>query len=183
MVQAAEADVIGPAVAAEDPHGFLGKVLLLVENLFGQRAGFAVAELLALCLEVLHVRQQLGALLSAKYRLAVITLQEGKALLHCQQALFQRRHVLFRSRAVGLAVVHSVQPFLCGGLQLGACIGHGNQPAGFFRQVVAQRLLAQVHAEAVLGIVFKQAVRPGRAMAGNAVARVGGRCSRAAPDG
>ena len=96
MIQAAEADVIGPAVAAEDPNGFLGKVLLLVENFFGQRAGFAVAELLALGLEVLHVRQQLGALLGAEHRLAVITLQEGEALLHRQQALFQRSHVLLR---------------------------------------------------------------------------------------
>ena len=32
VVQAAEADVVGPAVAAEDPDGLLGQVLLVVQD-------------------------------------------------------------------------------------------------------------------------------------------------------
>ena len=34
MVHAAEADIISPAVAAEDPNGFLGKVFFVVEDIF-----------------------------------------------------------------------------------------------------------------------------------------------------
>ncbi len=33
MVQTAEADIVGPAVAAEDPHGLLGDVLLALQDL------------------------------------------------------------------------------------------------------------------------------------------------------
>ncbi len=43
MVQAAEADVVGPAVAAEDPHGLLGQVILIRRGSPSQLAGLAVA--------------------------------------------------------------------------------------------------------------------------------------------
>ena len=33
MVNAAEADIISPAVAAEDPNGLLGKILFVCKNL------------------------------------------------------------------------------------------------------------------------------------------------------
>ena len=33
VVQAAEADVVCPAVAAEDPHGLLGEVILILQDL------------------------------------------------------------------------------------------------------------------------------------------------------
>ena len=42
MVNAAEADIIGPAVAAEDPHGLLGKIILIGQRLLCQRADLAV---------------------------------------------------------------------------------------------------------------------------------------------
>ena len=38
MVQATEADVIGPAVAAEDPEGLLGEVSLVGEDRLGSVA-------------------------------------------------------------------------------------------------------------------------------------------------
>ena len=48
VVHAAEADVVGPAVAAEDPHGLLGQVFFSSRMAFGQLAGVAVAVLLPL---------------------------------------------------------------------------------------------------------------------------------------
>ena len=59
VVQAAVADVVGPAVAAEDPHGLLGEVFLLAQDLSRQRAGGAVAELRALGLQLGGVRREL----------------------------------------------------------------------------------------------------------------------------
>ncbi|CAN4006266.1 Phage tail protein, partial [Dysosmobacter welbionis] len=53
VVQTAEADVVGPAVAAEDPHGLLGQELLVRQNLSSQLAGVALAQRLALCLQLL----------------------------------------------------------------------------------------------------------------------------------
>ena len=43
MVHAAEADIVGPAVAAEDPDGLLAEVILLAQDLRGQLAGVTVA--------------------------------------------------------------------------------------------------------------------------------------------
>ena len=45
MVHAAEADIIGPAVAAEDPHGLLVQVILVGKDLLDQIAAVAGLEL------------------------------------------------------------------------------------------------------------------------------------------
>ena len=43
MVHAAEADIVCPAVAAEDPDGLLGEVILLGKDFSAQLAGIAIA--------------------------------------------------------------------------------------------------------------------------------------------
>ena len=58
VVQTAETDIIGPAVAAEDPDGLLGQVLLLLQNFSRKRAGLAVAGGLAGSLQALHMLQK-----------------------------------------------------------------------------------------------------------------------------
>ena len=45
MIQAAEADIVSPAVAAQDPHGLLGQVILILQDLRSQSASLALAAL------------------------------------------------------------------------------------------------------------------------------------------
>ena len=53
MVQTAEADVVSPAVAAEDPHGLLRQELLVRQDFGNQLAGIALAQRLTLGLQFL----------------------------------------------------------------------------------------------------------------------------------
>ena len=144
VVQAAEADVVGPAVAAEDPDGLLGEVLLVSQDLAAQLAGVALAS--------------------------------------GDNGVLQGGDELLGGLAVGLAVVHGVQPVLGGGLQIGVGPLHGQQGVGLVHQAVADGFLAQVHTEAMLGVVFKQGVGPGGAVA-FLVGAVGRSSGGTAPDG
>ena len=67
MVEAAVADVVGPAVAAHDPHGLLVQVILLGEDVGSELAGVAVADSLAGSLELLAVGLYLGVVAGAKF--------------------------------------------------------------------------------------------------------------------
>ena len=142
VVQTAVADVVGPAVAAEDPHGFLHQVLLQAEDLSGQGAGGAVAVLLARGLEGLGVGNDL-ALLVAENLLAGIAGGKGLQLVGGHQALTQLGDVLLGGLGVGNAVVHSVQPLLSGLAQGGVHVA-GEKLAGLLGQPLADDLLAQV---------------------------------------
>ncbi len=48
MIKAAEADIIGPAVAAEDPDGLLDKDVLVLQHFARSRARVAIALLAVL---------------------------------------------------------------------------------------------------------------------------------------
>ncbi|CAN3996973.1 hypothetical protein PBMFNG_PBMFNG_02060, partial [Dysosmobacter welbionis] len=106
VVQTAEADVVGPAVAAEDPHGLLGQELLVRQNLSSQLAGVTLAQRLALCLQLLAEGMDL--------RLGI-----GQQLVHSADAALQGGDVCLGGLAVGGAVLHGVQPLLAGLLQSG----------------------------------------------------------------
>src|SRR5699024_5280704 len=69
---------------------------------------------------------------------------------------------------------------LNGGIQLGAL---ALQRVHLLQQVGADSLVADLHAQAVLGVVLKQGVDPGRAAAAFLVGGVGADGGRAAPDG
>ena len=127
VIQAAVADVVGPAVAAEDPHGLLGQVLLLAQQVSGDGAGRAVAEQSALGL-------QLGSVLSE--------LRHSGQLLYGADAVLQSLDVGTGSLGIGLAVLHGVQPCLSGGLQLGTGPLHGDQLAGLLGQILTDLVLA-----------------------------------------
>ena len=144
VVQTAEADVVSPAVAAEDPDGLLGQELLALQDLAGQLAGIA-----------------------------------GAAV---HNTIFQSGNVSLGSLAVGHAIIQSVQPGLSGSLQLGNGVLHSDELLGLLDQAVTDGLLTEVEAQAVLGVVFKQAVGPGgtTAVLGHGVGRGGG---GVAPDG
>ena len=60
MVNAAEADVEGPAVAAEDPDALLVQVILLREDLRAELAGAAGADIAAGSLGILCCLQSSG---------------------------------------------------------------------------------------------------------------------------
>ncbi|MPM12584.1 hypothetical protein SDC9_58937 [bioreactor metagenome] len=181
VVQAAEADVIGPAVAAENPGGFLGEILALGQNLGGQRAGLAVAALGARGLKLLHVGQKLR-LIASQLFLARGAFGKGHALVRGQDAAFQRGNILLRRFGAGGAVAHRVQPALGCGLQGGQGVFHGNEGLGLFLQAVADGVLTQIHAKAKLRVVLEQGVCPrgAAALLVHAVRRGGG---GTAPDG
>ena len=105
----------------------------------------------------------------AELRLALGALQERDAFLYGQHAVLQRGNILIGGGRVQLAVLHSVQPFLRSGLQVGQRVLNSDQRTGLVGQALADGLLAQIHAEAVLGVVLEQAVCPGRALAGQTV--------------
>ena len=139
VVQSAVADVVGPAVAAEDPHGLLAQIVLLRQDLRGDGAAVGRGVLQ-------HGDQRLDGL------------------------------------GVGLAVVLGVQILLDNSLILGRTLSvlhHGLQPLD---EGVADGLLTQVQAQAVLGVVLEQRVSPGHALAVlvDGVGRGGG---GTAPDG
>ena len=181
MVHAAEADVVGPAVAAEDPQRLLGEILLVLEDFRHQLARVAVAELRAAVLELLGVGLELGKLV-AKDLGRVGAAGEGHDGVHGHDALFQELYILRGGFRVGLAVFHGVQPLLGGVLQALIGVRHRDQLLGQVRQTVADGLLAQIHAQAVLGVVLEQGVGPGGAVAVLVGAiRRGGRGT--APDG
>ena len=167
MVQTAVADIVGPTVAAEDPHGLLGQVFLLAEDISGQRAGGAVAQQGALGLQLGGVRGEL---------------RHGGQLLHGADALLQGLDVGLGGLGVGGAVVHGVQPRLCGGLQLGTRPLHSDQLAGLVGQILADLVLTGEHTQAVLGVILEQGVAPGGTVAG-LVGAVGRRSRGTAPDG
>jgi len=144
MSTAAEADVVGPAVAAEDPDGLLAEILGVLQDLARERAGLA-----------------------------------GAAF---HDAVLESGLVSFGSLVVGLAVVHRVEPLLSGGLEVGVGVADSEELLREVGQTHADGLLAKIHAEAVLGVVFKEGVGPCGAAAFlvGAVRRDG---ARAAPDG
>ena len=92
MVEAAVADIVGPAVAAHDPHGLLVEVGLLGEDLRRESAGSAVAELLAGGLQLLAVGLDVGV-------------AAGAELVDGGDVLLEGGDVGLGSLAVGLAVV------------------------------------------------------------------------------
>src|SRR5699024_7361121 len=142
VVQTAVADVVGPAVAAEDPHGLLVQVVLLVQDLLGQLAGVALAEGLALGLQLLAKGADLGVV-------------GGAQLLHGAEAVLQGGHIGLGSGLVALALGVGVQPLLGGVLQLGTGPLHLQQLLGLGLQAVADGLLAQIQTQAVLGVVLE----------------------------
>ena len=118
VVQATEADVVGPAVAAEDPEGLLGEVSLVGEDRLGSVAA----------------------------------------------ALLELGNVGSGSGLGGLGVVDGVNPSLAGGLELiGRTIG-SDDVLGSGDQLVLNGLIANGHAQTVLGIVLEQGVVPRRAV-------------------
>ncbi len=167
MVDAAEADVVSPAVAAEDPDGLLGQVGLLREDLSAQLAGVAVAVLFALGLQFGSMRGELRHL--------------GQ-LVHGADVLFEGRDVGLGGLGVGVEIVDGVEVLLRGGLEVGVRPLDGDERLGLLNQAVTDGLLAEVHAEAMLRVVLEQGVAPCRAVAFG-VRAVGGGSARAAPDG
>ena len=143
MVQSAVTDVIGPAVAAEDPHGLLVQVLLLGQDLLDELAGVAVAELGAGVLELLGVGLHLGQLV-AEGVLGGGAVDEPGHLVDGAQAVVQRGDIGLCGLLVGLAVVHGVQPLLGGLLEGSVGPVDGDEGAGLVGQGVADGLLAQV---------------------------------------
>ena len=181
MVQTAEADIVGPAVAAEDPHGLLGEVLLVGQNLCRQGAGLAVAVGSASGLEGFGMGLHLAQLVAEDAGGGGAG-QERQALVHGHDGVLEDGDVLLGGLGVGGAVLHGIQPLLGGGLQLGHGVVNGDEGAGLVGQALADGLLAQVHAQTVLGVVLEEGVGPGGAMAA-LVHGVGGGSGGAAPDG
>ena len=136
VIHAAEADIIGPAVAAEDPHGLLGEIRLLAEDLLGL--------------------------------VAAARLKGG--------------HQGFGGGLVGLAVVHGLQPLGARLLHIRGGVLGGDELLDLAGETGTDGVLAQIHAKAVLGVVLKEGVGPGGAVAGG-VDGIGGGSGGAAPDG
>ncbi len=142
VIESAVSDIVGPAVAAEDPHRLLGQVLLVGKD----------------------ARRELGHL--------------SGALGSSAQSLD-----VGRSRSLGgFSVSAGLKP---GARRVGQLAGRTaalDEGLGVYNHLVLHGLVAQKHAHAVLGVVLKQRVRPGRAVAVG-VHRVGRRSRRTAPDG
>ena len=137
VIQAAEADIIRPAVAAEDPVRLLCKELLVFQELRAALAG-------SILLQFSDKR-----LRSSGVRLAVVLRGEVRLASRLLFRICRRIHQLFDTRDESLA----------------------------------DRVVTQRHAQAVLGVVLEEAVCPRRAMAGVLVDSIRRRGSRAAPDG
>ena len=104
MVDAAEADVVSPAVAAEDPDRLLAEVILLGQDVRAKCAGVAVAVLFALGLELGSVSRELLV---------------GSQLVDGRDVLFQSSDVGLGGFGVGLEIVDSVEVLLGSSLQVG----------------------------------------------------------------
>ena len=117
MVHAAEADIVCPAVAAEDPDG-LRRGNPSGKDFSAQLAGVAIA-----------------AGNDGSFELCDISLGSG---------------------LVRVAVFHGVEPLLRGSLQIGVGIVDSDELLGEVSQMRADCLLCDVHAVAVLGVVFEQ---------------------------
>ena len=167
VIQSAVADVVGPAIATEDPHGLLGQILLLAQQVSRNGAGLAIAEQGALCL-------QLGSVLGE--------LRIGGQLLHGADALLQSLDKGLGGLSIGGAIVHGVQPSLSGSLQLGTGPLNVHQAAGLGGQILTDLVLANEHAQAVLGVILKEGVAPCGAVA-LLIGAVGRGSRRTAPDG
>jgi len=181
MVNAAEADIIGPAVAAEDPAALLVEVVLLREYLGCQRACRAIAVYCARGLCLLHVLEHAFGLV-AEHLLGLIRAEEGDAVVNGQDILFKLLDKGLGGFLVCFIVAVGVQPALCGLLELCAAAGQSDELLDLGLEVVADLLLAEVETEAVLGVILKQGVCPGRTLA-LLVDGVGRGSCRAAPDG
>mgnify|MGYP000296718899 CR=1 FL=1 len=94
----------------------------------------------------------------------------------------QGRDVFFRGLGVGVAVVLGVDAFLSGFLQRGLGPLDGDELLGLGHQILADLLLADIHTEAVLGVVLEQGVAPCRAVA-VLIRAVRGGSAGAAPNG
>src|SRR5699024_5442839 len=140
VVQAAVADVVCPAVAAEDPDRLLGDVLLVLQDLSG---------LLAAC---------------------------GSGLLQLgDQGL--------GGSVVGAGVVLGLDELGVSSLQILRSLVRADDLVDLADQVLTDGLLAQIQAQAVLGVVLEQGVDPGGTMAAVLVDGVGRDGRGAAPDG
>ena len=99
MVEAAVADVVGPAVAAHNPDGLLVEVGLVVQDGLGQLAGVALAVGLA----------GLGELLAEGLDLRVVARAE---LVDGAEVLLEGEDVVVSGGGVGFAVIVGVEPLL-----------------------------------------------------------------------
>ena len=111
----------------------------------------------------------------------------GKLRNLCQfvnscNVLFQSRDIRLGCSGVGFEIVDGVEVLLRSGLEVGVRPLDGDQSLGLLNQAVADGLLAEVHAEAMLRVVLEQGVAPCGTLAFCICAvRVGS--ARVAPDG
>ena len=146
VVHAAVADVVGPAVAAEDPDGLLGQQISIRDDGIGQLAGVAIAGL---------ARGEPLLLIGSAGQVHAV-LAGGQQLL--------------AGLLGALGVVHLLEPLGAGFLDGGLAPLDVDQRADVVGELGAALVDGQVHAEAELGVVLEQGVGPGGAMA----LRVGG---------
>ena len=135
MVQSAVADVVGPAVAAEDPDGLLGQQVGVSDNSLGQLARVAVA-----ILALVGSAGQIDAVLAGRQQL-------GAGFLGT------------------FSIVHLLQPLSARSLDVGGRPLNSYQSLNGLRQLVAAMADGQVHTKAELRVVLEQAVRPCRTVA------------------
>ena len=102
MVNAAEADIEGPAVAAEDPAGLLVQVILLLKYLGSESAGLAGAPLGACCLRGLRALKHLSVVGAGG--------EELDGLVDGVGVLFKRLDKLLGGLLVGVAVIVGFEP-------------------------------------------------------------------------
>ena len=164
MVNTAVADVVGPAVAAEDPHGLLVEVILLGQDLAGELAGLAGAGGAAGSLLGLG-RSQSRRLIVAVDLLAHIGAEEGDAVIDTGDALFHCLDEGSGGSLVLVAVVIGLEPCIGSILEFLAAAGSRDHGLNLGLQVVTDLLLAEVHAEAVLCVILEQGVGPCRSLA------------------
>ena len=126
MVDTAEADVVSPAVAAEDPDGLLAEVILLGQDVCAKCAGVAVAVLFALGLEF-------GSVLGK--------LRDLCQLVDGRNVLFQSRDIRLGGGSVGFEIVDGVEVLLRSGLEVGVRPLDGDERLGLLNQAVTDCLL------------------------------------------
>ena len=140
VIQAAEADIIGPAVAAEDPDGLLDEDVLVLQHFARSRARVTIA--------LLAVLDPVGFPLGAGH----------------VKTFLARGNQLLGGGFGQVRVLGVLEPFLAGQLQFRRGILDTDQFFNGLGQLGAALVDGQVHAEAELGVVFKQAVCPGGAV-------------------
>ena len=181
VVYAAEADVVCPAVAAEDPAGLLVQIILLGQDVCCQAASLTVTVILTGSLQLLHM-SQIAFGVGTQSLLAFVSAQECDGFIDAHDAGFQSGDIILGGSLVCVAVIEGVQPLLCCFLQFGTSVRNFQQSAGGVFQSVTDGLLAIVQTQAVFCAVFEQGVGPSGTLA-FLVDGVGRGSSGAAPDG